>query len=562
MKKNILVLAICLLGTLLFAQEKERVAVLPFTGGEGREGDAIAQFLGNALTDLGGFDIVPRTQAINKILEEHEFQRNGLTDGDTIVDLGKGANAKYVVSGHIQNLGSRKMIMASILDVETFQQVSGDYHEYDGDLSEVVAYLPTLAANLVRNTKKNYSNVPTLAILPFDGVDENNADVLAQLLSIELANSGKYVVVTRTTTIKNVMKEHDFQRDGLTDENSISKLGEATNADYVLSGSVLSVGSDNYINVQIIDVLTFVQKDGDHVEYKTIEEGIELISDLSYELTGVRNNRGAEIVIGLIETVLVKAGSFQMGSNDGHDNEAPVHKVTLTKDYYMGIHEVTQKQWYEVMGTNPSYFGSTEGWENLPVERVTWYDAVEFCNALSKKEGLEPYYTINKTKTDANNSSEYDDIKWTVTISAARGAKKGYRLPTEAEWEYAARGGNMGDHNLEYAGSNSIGEVAWYSDNSDDKTQEVGTKQANDLGLYDMSGNVWEWCWDWYASYPSEFSQDPTGATGGTYHVLRGGCWRNTRAFGYCRVAHRLLGSAPTFRYDGVGFRVVRSSLP
>jgi len=272
---------------------RERLAILPFTGGEGREGDTLAQMLGTELTRIGNFQIVPRTAAIEKVMEEHNFQRGGLTDGDTIVELGRGANARYVVSGHIQSLDDRKMISASILDVETFQQVAGDYYEYD-DLSDVVKYLPELAQKIATGTEKDYSGVPTLAILPFDSEDENNSDVLAQLLAIELANSGKYVVVSRTTTIENVMKEQNIQRSGITESESISKLGIAMNADYVLSGSAYNLGNIGVMNVQIINVLNLVQENGAYIEYKTIEDGAKLMPKLSNDLT-----RSIEIIVPL-----------------------------------------------------------------------------------------------------------------------------------------------------------------------------------------------------------------------------------------------------------------------
>jgi len=245
---------------------------------------------------------------------------------------------------------------------------------------------------------------------------------------------------------------------------------------------------------------------------------------------------------GLGEMVRVPGGSFQMGdtAGGGYSNERPVHTVTLS-GFYMSRTEVTQAQYQAVMGTNPSRFSGV----NHPVETVSWYDAVEFCNKLSVREGLTPAYTVNGTNVTWNRSAT------------------GYRLPTEAEWEYAAKGGNGSSGNYTYAGSNDPNEVAWYwdnipsqsSDNPGYETQPVGTKKPNGLGLYDMSGNVTEWCWDWYESYSSATQTDPTGASSGSGRVGRGGCW-DASAEGV-RSAYRH-GNDPNGRNYIIGFRLVR----
>jgi formylglycine-generating enzyme required for sulfatase activity len=256
------------------------------------------------------------------------------------------------------------------------------------------------------------------------------------------------------------------------------------------------------------------------------------------------------------EMVRVPGGSFQMGdtAGGGRDNERPVHTVTQS-DFYMGKYEVTQAQYQAVMGNNPSKFkgGLPAQAGNLPDECVCWYDAIEFCNKLSAREGLTPYYTINKTVgSDPNNENEYDDLKWLVTRNTSA---DGYRLPTEAEWEYAAKGGNGSPGNYKYAGSNNVDEVAWYRDNSNSTTHEVGKKAPNGLGLYDMSGNVWEWCWDWDGRYSSEAQTDPMGASSGSYRVIRGGRWD----FSAEDVRSAFRGYFfPNFRYKSGGFRLVR----
>ena len=236
----------------------------------------------------------------------------------------------------------------------------------------------------------------------------------------------------------------------------------------------------------------------------------------------------------------VPAGKFTMGSpssESGRDNdEGPRHEVTLTNDYMMGTYEVTQEQWEAVMGNNPSYHKG----DKLPVEKVSWYDAVEFCNKLSELVGRDPVYNINGTSTTCDFT------------------KNGFRLPTEAEWEYAARGGGLDNYKV-YSGSNNLSEVGWYGSNSFEKTHTIGQKEPNKLGIYDMSGNVFEWCWDWYDSSYYSVSPDtePIGPSSGSLCVIRGGSWYGDSK--YCRSADRGGGSPSGSSYINIGFRLVYS---
>ncbi len=213
--------------------------------------------------------------------------------------------------------------------------------------------------------------------------------------------------------------------------------------------------------------------------------------------------------------IVVKGGTFTMGctsEQSGCDNEeSPAHKVTLS-DYCMGETEVTQALWKAVMGRNPSKWTG----DNLPVENVSWDDAQEFIRKLNQKTG------------------------------------RNFRLPTEAEWEYAARGGSQ-SRGYQYSGSNTLGNVAWYYGNSGSQTHPVKTKQPNELGLYDMSGNVWEWCADWYGSYSGSAQTDPAGPGSGSFRVFRGGGWSSSA--GGCRVSFRD-GYDPGDRFNNLGFRL------
>jgi formylglycine-generating enzyme len=209
----------------------------------------------------------------------------------------------------------------------------------------------------------------------------------------------------------------------------------------------------------------------------------------------------------------LKGGTFDMGGNE-YSDEQPIHKVTVS-DFQLCKYPVTQAQWKQIMGENPSHFKG----DDLPVEKVSWDDVQVFLEALNS-----------------------------LTNQA-------YRLPTEAEWEYAARGGSL-SKGYKYAGSNDLSEVGWYNQNSGSKTHPVGQKKPNELGLYDVSGNVWEWCADWYADYPDSAQTNPTWATQGVYRVLRGGSWVDHLA--HCRAAYRNT-SGPAIRYYDIGFRLART---
>ena len=232
-----------------------------------------------------------------------------------------------------------------------------------------------------------------------------------------------------------------------------------------------------------------------------------------------------------IPLALVEGGTYQMGSpSGGWDSARPVHRVTVGS-YYMGTYEITQDIYEQVMGSNPSNWKGAR----LPVENVSWHDAVAFANALSRRDGLAEVYTISGSTVSCD---------W---------SKKGYRLPTEAEWEYAAQGGSK-SQGYTYAGSNTILDVAWFRDNNGSKTQVVGTKQANELGLYDMSGNVWEWCWDWYGDYSASAQTNPRGPSSGSARVLRGGSWVSAATL--VRPADRR-SDTPSNRNNYSGFRLV-----
>jgi sulfatase modifying factor 1 len=265
--------------------------------------------------------------------------------------------------------------------------------------------------------------------------------------------------------------------------------------------------------------------------------------------TQVEPTPTAVVVVGAsgFEMVLVEPGDFQMGAGDGRSNEQPVHTVSITKPFYLSKCVVTFEQYDAFCDDTDKPKPDDTGWGrgDQPVN-VTWYDAVEYCNWLSEIEGLTPCYNIKRVATECDLLAN------------------GYRLATEAEWEYAARGGPR-SRGYAYAGSNDPGEVAWYEGNSGGRTYPVGQKAPNELGSYDMSGNLWEWCWDWYGRdfYASSPITDPTGpARGAGYmgqqRVRRGGSFQSLAE--ELRVARRGFDE-PGYEEGGNAIRLVRTDV-
>ena len=245
-------------------------------------------------------------------------------------------------------------------------------------------------------------------------------------------------------------------------------------------------------------------------------------------------------------TIIASGLDFRMGSDSGYPNEKPVHTVSFTKNFMIGKTEVMQIDYQELMGINPSkYVG-----DSLPVDKVNWFDAALFCNALSKQDGFDTVYEYAEIIGTPGDSCRLKDLKIDLT-------KKGYRLPAEAEWEYACRGGTATDY---YWGNSSdidtMSMYAWYSKNSNNETHKVGKKLPNDYGLYDISGNLYEWCHDWYGPYTSDTEVNPEGPASGTSRIIRGGNWLTSAK--YCRASYRGCIGAP-FRCSAIGFRVARS---
>ena len=409
-------------------------------------------------------------------------------------------------------------------------------------------------------------NVKKVAIL--ETVDkENKVDYVHELmlranLTKAITNTPGYEAYDRTD-IDQIMSEHDFQRTGMVSDEQIKHIGVMTGASYVLIAEAAKADANNlFITAKVVDVETaktdrtdnkLISINADAIQRGCNELAFSLLGGVSQQASG--NTKGNETftVNGVSFTMIkVEGGTFQIGAtseqgSDAESDEKPVHLVTLS-DYYISETEVTVGLFRKFINETGyrtdadkeggSYIWNGSGWaltsgvnwqcdvngkirsaseDNHPVIHVSWDDANEFCEWLNNKTG------------------------------------KNFRLPTEAEWEYAARGGNK-SKGYKYSGSNTIGNVAWYSGNSGKATHNVKTKSPNELGIYDMSGNVWEWCEDYYGGYSSGSQTNPTGPSSGSSRVFRGGGWNGSARS--CRVSSRNYDS-PGERFNFSGFRVV-----
>ena len=357
-----------------------------------------------------------------------------------------------------------------------------------------------------------------------DDVDSGVKKVIGARLVSAITQTSEYAAVERTADfLKALTQETDYQQSGEVRDNQIAALGKKFGVKYVVVADVSEVFDEYFIAARLINVETgLVEKAFDETgQAESASQLVSLANKIASGLlsgisSGGRSNNvssGGNVerftVNGVtFEMVRVDGGSYQMGSYSGSSDEQPVHTVNVST-FYIGKTEVTQALWAAVMGNNPSYFRG----ENLPVENVSWFDCQEFVERLSRLTG------------------------------------RIFRLPTENEWEYAARGGNKSRGYI-YSGSDDLYRVGWYTENSGSTTHPVGQKLNNELGIFDMSGNVWEWTSDLWSN---NYNSPRNGGSSGSNRVNRGGGW-SYDASG-CRVAGRNYYS-PSFRSNNLGLRL------
>ena len=544
--KKLLILLFSLLSLTVFAQQK-KVAV--YVVGN----DPINFVMGNHLVDKiahnGKYIAVERTASfLREILNEQSYQQSGSVDDSEIASLGKQFGVDYVCVATPYNLWGEKYISTRMIDVERAEVIAtSSAHGEVNNNPQLLSLLNTLSEGLIRAFEQSkMADAKKVAVYV---TRTGNADIdiiLGDQLVAGFAQSGRYLAIERTQDfLDQITKEKGYQDQGPVEDEELMRIGKQLGVQYVCVANTSMLFGDYYIVTRLLDVehtMVVNSYNKQAIQLNSSQQVVSVAQEIASKLSdktiaeqqhgdGSSTQDFTETAYGVnMKMIWVEGGEFLMGctseqGNDCDDDEENVRRVTVD-GFYIGMLEVTQAQWEKVMGTsvyqqrnkaNPDWSIYGIG-DDYPMYYVSWEEAMEFCRQLSAKTG------------------------------------RNYTLPTEAQWEYAARGGSKNDR-TKYAGSNYISDVAWYNGNSYSSTHKVGSKRANALGIYDMSGNVWELCKDWGTSpYSSYDTNNPTGPSSGSYRVSRGGSWYNSASG--CRVAYRDSYS-PGNRYSNLGFRVV-----
>lgn len=505
MKKIILSIIMCIMTLNILAQ---RCAVLEFKAGVGISQNDVDGISAIFITYFrpAGYTMVERTQ-IDKVIEEQGFQRSKMTQAQ-MVRVGEILNVSKIVVGDINVVMGQYNVDARVINVET-----GTISETEGATFATSSYRTNMQSIATKLAAK-------IAITPGAPVKPAPSSNTASKRRSEVKTIYGYLKVfpeelgmfqaEPTSVIAQINKQamHGYNNWRIPTNEELS-LMKANN--YIGSGEYMTRENRKGIVLLVSDgddYETTVQaeeqkREQERQEQERIaEEERKKKEPKTYTVNGVS-----------FKMIPVAGGTFQMGSTTGDSDEQPVHQVTLSS-FSIGETEVTQELWQAVMGSNPSSFRGSK----LPVENVSWNDCQTFITKLNQLTGMT------------------------------------FRLPTEAEWEYAARGGNK-CKGYTYSGSNTIDNVAWYDNNSSNKTHEVAMNNPNELGIYDMSGNVLEWCQDLYDSYGSRSQTNPKGPASGSDRVMRGGSWYGNATL--CRVANRN-SRAPTNTIDDFGLRLAQ----
>jgi formylglycine-generating enzyme required for sulfatase activity/TolB-like protein len=550
-----------------------KVAVLSFTSSSQRFSDYVideiatlisAQSFSNHIIDgalvRGNRIQVVERQYMDVIRRELNIQMSGDVSDDEVRRVGRQLGAQYVVTGSLTDIGNAYRFRVAAINVETAVREGSPSVNINSTDPQVVFLLTgqrvtagpsaqtvSLDQALQTSAQTVVTRLPQgskAAVLSFTSASQAFSDYVIDEIAT-LISAGNRIQIVERQYLDVIRRELNIQMSGNVSDDEVRRVGRQLGAQYVVTGSLVDTGPYYRFRAAAINVETAVREASPSLNININDPQVVFL------LTGERGIPA--------NFVRIQGGTFLMGSPSNEpersDNEGPQHQVTVNS-FYMGIYEVTQREWYEVMGTTirqqrdmadrdrswPLY---GEG-DNYPMYYISWYDAVEYCNTRSQREGLTPAYVINGINVTWNRNAN------------------GYRLPTEAEWEYACRAGTQTPYNTGISIRDNTG---WYSANSNGTSHPVGQKPANAWGLHDMPGNVWEWCWDWYGSYSSGAQTDPAGAVSGDFRVMRGGSRDNNGR--NLRSAHRG-GGTPSDRvyifgnvlgiFHEQGFRLVRNA--
>ena len=539
--RKYLFLLLSILSLMATAQQKPRIAV--YMTGDDPMNEIIANRLMASFISSGKYMPVERSAAfLAAVSKEHAYERTGEVDDEQIAELGKQFGIKYLcVVSVVDVWNNEKYITSRILDVtsaEVIGSCSSNGSIADGGaLMNALDDLSKKLGSALEYSKNE--NTQKVAVYVSKTGNKDVDVILGDQLVAGFARSGGYIAVERTNAfLKQIQKETGYQQSGAVDDEDLIRLGEKFGVQYVCVTKTIPWGGSYFISSRLIDVKTSEVPKMYNAENKVMKNSQDVLAvaqEIAANLSGASSiwlpgHDCIENTCGInMKMIWVEGGEFMMGCTSEQGNcesdEQNVRRVTVD-GFYIGMLEVTQSQWEKVMGTSiyqqrDKAVGKKELYgtgSDYPMYNVSWEEAMEFCRLLSYKTG------------------------------------KTYSLPTEAQWEYAARGGKKAD-GTKYAGSNMIDAVAWYPENCSSSTHPCGIKRSNALGIYDMSGNVWEWCKDWYSSsYTSYDTNNPIGPTSGSYHVIRGGSCQSS--IGCCRISARNY-YPPGARNSSIGFRVV-----
>ena len=517
--KKLLILLLSALSLTVYAQQK-KVAV--YVTGDDPINGIMGDHLVDAIAHSGKYIAVERTASfLAELGKEQNYQRTGSVDDSEISRLGIQFGVSYVCVATPFDLFGGKYISARMIDVERAEVIATS--SAMGAITNSTQFLSVLN-NLTKGLLQSFeqSKMPGAKKVAVYVTRTGNKDIdiiLGDQLVAGFAASGRYLAIERTQGfLDQLSKEKNYQETGAVSDEELMRLGRQFGVQYVCVAQTSVLFGDYYIAARLIDlehgeVVNSYKKDA--VQLDVAQKVVSVSQAIAFRLSNqtlVEYNK-IETAFGIeLKMVLVEGGDFLMGcTSEQGDCDYDVKKVrrVVLDDFYMGIVEVTQSQWEKVMGTSITHQLDKGEWKGIygigpdyPMYCISWDEAKEFCRLLSNETG------------------------------------KNYTLPTEAQWEYAARGGNKHE-GTKYAGSNLIDSVAWYKNNSGYQTHIVSSKTTNVLGLYDMSGNVSEWCNDYSPSSSSR--------------VVRGGCFFDDASD--CRLAVR-----HTYPHNGgisIGFRVV-----